>query len=227
MIQLNSITKQFGSNRAVKDVSFSAKRGDIIGFLGPNGAGKTTTMRMLLGLIKPTTGTITIDKLDPIYNRLQLLPTIGYLPENNPLYEDMRVSEYLSFIAQAKGIDSSEVGDITARVDLSDRIDSRISSLSRGYRQRVGLAAALIGDPEILVLDEPTSGLDPIEQEKIKSFIKTIAKKKIILFSTHILSEIEDVANRLVIINKGELVYDGKKPKKKGSVETLFKKLVG
>src|SRR3989338_3265627 len=186
MIQLNSITKQFGSNIAVKDVSFSAKHGDIIGFLGPNGAGKTTTMRMLLGLIKPTSGTITIDKLDPIYNRLQLLPTMGYLPENNPLYEDMRVSEYLSFIAQA-----------------------------------------LIGDPEILLLDEPTSGLDPIEQEKIKSCIKTIAKKKIILFSTHILSEVEDVANRLVIINKGELVYDDKKPKKKGSVETLFKKLVG
>ena len=127
MIQLNSITKQFGSNIAVKDVSFSAKHGDIIGFLGPNGAGKTTTMRMLLGLIKPTSGTITIDKLDPIYNRLQLLPTMGYLPENNPLYEDMRVSEYLSFIAQAKGIDSSEVGDIMAPGDFLDRKDFRLS----------------------------------------------------------------------------------------------------
>lgn len=226
MIQLSNVTKQFGINTAVQDVSFSAKRGDIIGFLGPNGAGKTTTMRMLLGLIKPTRGTITIDKLDPIYNRLQVLPTIGYLPENNPLYEDMKVSEYLSFIAQAKGADSTKISDIINRVDLSDRTHSRISTLSRGYRQRVGLAAALIGDPEILVLDEPTSGLDPIEQEKIKAFIKTIAKKKIILFSTHILSEVEDVANRLVIIHKGELVYDDKKPKKKGSVEKLFKKLV-
>ncbi|MDA1316989.1 MAG: ABC transporter ATP-binding protein [bacterium] len=231
MIQLSDITKQFGPPAggltAVKDVSFSAKKGDIIGFLGPNGAGKTTTMRMLMGLIKPTSGTITISNLDPIHNRLQLLPSIGYLPENNPLYEDMRVDEYLLFVGEVKGIASDEIDTITQQVDLTDRIHSHISSLSRGYRQRVGLAAALIGDPDILILDEPTSGLDPIEQEKIKLLIKKISKKKIVLFSTHILSEVEDVANRLIIINKGELVYDDKKPKRKGSVEALFKKLVG
>jgi len=226
MIQLSNVTKQFGTNTAVCDVSFSAKRGDIIGFLGPNGAGKTTTMRMLLGLIAPTSGTVAIHDLDPIANRLQVLPGIGYLPENNPLYEDMMVSEYLSFISQVKRAGKSADIDIIDRVDLSNHINSRISALSRGYRQRVGLAAALIGDPAILVLDEPTSGLDPIEQEKIKSLIKKIAKKKITLFSTHILSEVEDIANRLVIIHKGKLVYDGKKPKKKGSVEKLFKKLV-
>lgn len=224
MISVSSITKKYNAKTAVDSISFQAKEGDIIGFLGPNGAGKTTTMRLILGYLAPTKGKIKIDKYSPFEHRIEVLKKIGYLPENNPLYQEMRVQEYLQFIADVKGSsDFSEVGD---EVGLSDVFNSKIEELSRGYKQRVGLASALIGNPSILILDEPTSGLDPLEQEKIRILIKKIAKKKTILFSTHILSEVEDIANRLIIINKGALVYDGIKPKAKGGVEKLFKKLV-
>src|SRR3989339_66678 len=227
MIQLTNVTKQFGQTHAVDGISFQAKKGEIIGFLGPNGAGKTTTMRLILGLLKPTSGTITVQKLDPIRNRLDVLAQIGYLPENNPLYGEMKVSEYLGCIAEIKGLaEASHVQEVVKQVTIEDKLNSKIEELSRGYRQRVGLAAALLGDPAVLILDEPTSGLDPIEQDKIKKLIKTVAKKKIVIFSTHILSEVEDIANRLIIIDQGSIVYDGAKPARKGSVAKLFKKLV-
>ena len=227
MIAVTNIVKKFGQTHAVSDISFQAKKGDIIGFLGPNGAGKTTTMRLILGLLKPTSGSITIQKVDPIKQRLDVLPEIGYLPENNPLYGEMKVREYLDFVAQMKSIDNpSEIDEVIAQVSIDEKSESKIDELSRGYKQRVGLAAALLGDPSLLILDEPTSGLDPLEQDKIKALIKKVAKKKTVIFSTHILSEVEDIANRLIIINRGEMVYDGKKPARKGSVETLFKKLV-
>jgi len=227
MILVRSVVKTFGQTHAVNDVSFQAKKGEIIGFLGPNGAGKTTTMRLILGLLQPTSGSITVQKFDPIKQRLDVLPHIGYLPENNPLYGEMKVREYLNFVAQMKGVDdSSQIEKLTAQVSINDKSESKIDELSRGYRQRVGLAAALLGDPSVLILDEPTSGLDPLEQDKIKALIKKVAKKKMVIFSTHILSEVEDIANRLIIINRGEIVYDGKKPARKGSVEKLFKKLV-
>ncbi len=227
MIELKKVSKQFGEVQAVRDVSFGAKKGDIIGFLGPNGAGKTTTMRLIMGLIHPTSGTVEILKSNPITNRLQTLTHIGYLPENNPLYGEMQVQEYLSFVADLKNVNDKEiVAKIISSVDIEEKLTAKIEELSRGYRQRVGLAAALIGDPDILILDEPTSGLDPIEQEKIKKLIIKIATRKIIIFSTHILSEVEDVANRLIIIAKGTVVYDGEKPKRAGAVEKLFKKLV-
>lgn len=227
MISVTNVYKQFGQINVIDDISFQTKKGEIIGFLGPNGAGKTTTMRLILGLLKPTSGSITIQKFDPIFNRLNALPHIGYLPENNPLYGEMKVGEYLAFVAQMKGVsDGAQVNDVIEHVNIGDTINTKIEELSRGYRQRVGLAAALLGNPNILILDEPTSGLDPIEQDKIKKLIKNVAKKKIVIFSTHILSEVEDIANRLIIIHHGSIVYDGKKPARKGSVEKLFKKLV-
>jgi len=227
MISLKNVTKTFGETVAVNDISLVAQKGEIIGFLGPNGAGKTTTMRLILGFLKASKGTVQVNKHDPLVERMQILPSIGYLPENNPQYGEMKVLEYLHFIAAAKGVtDATSVERIIRQVDISEKTTAKIEELSRGYRQRVGLAAALIGNPSILILDEPTSGLDPIEQEKIKDLIKKSAKEKIIIFSTHVLSEVEDIATRLIIISRGVIVYDGDKPKRKGGVETLFKKLV-
>ncbi|PIV08974.1 multidrug ABC transporter ATP-binding protein [Candidatus Roizmanbacteria bacterium CG03_land_8_20_14_0_80_36_21] len=222
MISSRGVTKKFKDKIAVDNVSFQFKEGEIIGFVGPNGAGKTTTMRLFLGYLWPTTGQISIDGLNPISNRIEVLKKIGYLPENNPLYQEMRVKEYLQFIAEAK--EDQNFSKIISQVGLEEVLNSKIEELSRGFKQRVGLTAAIIGDPQILILDEPTSGLDPIEQDKIKKLIKGL--KKTIIFSTHILSEVEDVAGRIVIINQGKIVYDGKKPKGKGTVEKLFKRLI-
>jgi ABC-2 type transport system ATP-binding protein len=221
MIVLSSVSKLFGQKKAVEKISFKTKEGEIIGFLGPNGAGKTTTMRIILGYLKPTEGKIEVSGFDPIDNRIEVLKMVGYLPENNPLYYEMKVKEYLIFIAQAK--DEKSWQKIADEVGLTEVLSKKIEELSRGFKQRVGLAAALMGNPKYLILDEPTSGLDPIEQEKIRDLIKKLAKKKTIIFSTHILSEVEAVANRLIIINEGRIVYDGKKPKEKGAVEKLFK----
>ena len=223
MISLTSVTKRFGTITAVEELSLKAKKGEIIGFLGPNGAGKTTTMRLILGYLVPTSGKISINNLDPLKDRIQVLRITGYLPENNPLYQEMKVFEYLDFIAKVK--ETFIEAKIVNQVGLGEVMNSKIENLSRGFKQRVGLAAALIGNPEILILDEPTSGLDPLEQEKIRKLIKILAKSKTIIFSTHILSEVEDVATRLIIIDKGKIVYDGKKPKGNGGVVKLFKKL--
>lgn len=227
MINLDQVTKQYTSKTAVNDISFTAKKGEIIGFLGPNGAGKTTTMRIILGLIQPTYGAVTVNGHEPITDRLKVLSHIGYLPENNPLYPEMKVREYLQFMTEVKEVEDTEtVNKLAEDVNIVDVLDKKIEELSRGYRQRVGLAAALLGSPDILILDEPTSGLDPLEQDKIKDLIKKIAKEKTVIFSTHILSEVEDIANRLVIIKEGSLVYDGKKPAGRGEVERLFKNLM-
>lgn len=212
MISLSGVTKKFKNKTAVEKISFKAKPGEIIGFVGPNGAGKTTTMRLILGYLTSTQG------------KVEISGDIGYLAENNPQYADMRVLEYLQFIAEIKKV--TDFSEIVEQVGLKDVMTEKNENLSRGYKQRVGLAAALIGNPEILILDEPTSGLDPLEQEKIRTLIKKLARKKTIIFSTHILSEVEDVATRLIIINNGKIVYEGTKPKSKGSVEKLFKKLV-
>jgi ABC-2 type transport system ATP-binding protein len=224
MISLKNVTKRFKNKEAVNGIDLKAKEGEIIGFLGPNGAGKTTTMRMILGYLRPTSGEVSVNNLNPIDNRIEVLQNIGYLPENNPLYYDMKVQEYLQFISNVK--EATNYQKTADEVGLGDVMSTKIEELSRGYKQRVGLAAALLGNPAILILDEPTSGLDPLEQDKIRDLIKKIAKKKTIIFSTHILSEVEDVANRLVIIHHGKVVYDGAKPKARGGVEKLFKKLV-
>jgi ABC-2 type transport system ATP-binding protein len=224
MISLSKVGKFFGPSTAVRNISLKAGKGEVIGFLGPNGAGKTTTMRLILGYLTPSEGVIEVSGLNPIRNRTSLLKSIGYLPENNPLYSDMKVKEYLAFIGSVKNdVNIEKVRDL---VDLKEVWEKKIEVLSRGYKQRVGLAAALLGNPEILILDEPTSGLDPIEQDKIKTLIRKLAKDKTVLFSTHILSEVEAIATRLIIINHGQVVYDGKKPAGRGGVETLFKKVV-
>lgn len=224
MITLQSVTKTFGIKEAVTSLSFSVKEGEIVGFVGPNGAGKTTTMRLITGLLRPTSGTVRLFDCDPIEKRLSVLPRLGYLPENNPLPLDMTVEEYLTFIASVKH--EMHLGAIVRELNIDDVFGKKMEQLSRGYRQRVGLAAALCGKPDILLLDEPTSGLDPIEQDVIKDLIQKLAKRRSIIFSTHILSEIEDIATRVLIIDKGKLLFDGAKPKGKGSVETLFKKLI-
>lgn len=224
MISFLSVSKLFGEIHAINNMTFKTKEGEVIGFLGPNGAGKTTTMRLILGYLQPTSGKIFVFGKSPIDDKIDVLTKIGYLPENNPLYGEMIVREYLSFIAKIKKESSYEKA--VTEVGITEVLDKKIESLSRGYKQRVGLAAALLGNPSILILDEPTSGLDPIEQDKIKSLIKSLAKQKTIIFSTHILSEVEAVANRLIILNKGVIVYDGDRPRGKGEVEKLFKRLV-
>src|SRR3990167_107026 len=173
MIEVSSVSKKFKNKTAVDNITFTAKEGEIIGFLGPNGAGKTTTMRLILGYLAPTKGKISIDNLDPLEDRIEVLRQIGYLPENNPLYQEMRVSEYLQFIASVKNVD--DFLETVSHVGLGEVLNSKIEELSRGYKQRVGLSAALLGDPSILILDEPTSGLDPLEQEKIRNLIKKLA----------------------------------------------------
>lgn len=224
MISVDKITKKFKDKTALHNVTFEAKKGEIIGFLGPNGAGKTTTMRIILGYLTPTMGSVKINGLNPQEDRIKILSTVGYLPENNPLYPEMKVKEYLQFIASLKK--ETNVDDIVVAVALEEVMNTKIEELSRGYKQRVGLAAALCGNPDILILDEPTSGLDPIEQEKIRNLIKKLSKNKTIIFSTHILSEIEEVADKVIIIHRGNKVFDGFKPKKKGAVATLFKRTV-
>lgn len=224
MISVSHVAKSFKKNQVLHDITFEAKKGEIVGFLGPNGAGKTTTMRLILGYLTPSSGTIQINKLNPEKNRLAITKLIGYLPENNPLYPDMKVKEYLDFISQLKKEENIE--KIIKAVSLEDMQNMKIEELSRGYKQRVGLAAALCGSPQILLLDEPTSGLDPLEQETIRTLIKRLSKEKTIIFSTHILSEVEEIADKVVIIHKGKVVFDGQKPKEKGAVTKLFRKTV-
>jgi len=226
MVELTRISKVFNKYKAVDDISFQIHKGEIIGFLGPNGAGKTTTMRLILGYLQPTTGTITVNGKSPLSSRIDVLKHVGYLPENNPLYTDMKVKDYLHFIAEVKSVTDKAYMHIAKDVGLEEKLNNRIEELSRGYKQRVGLVAALIGNPSILILDEPTSGLDPIEQDNIKDLIKKVAADKIVIFSTHIMTEAEDIANRLIIINKGHIVYDGNKPKEKGGVELLFRDVI-
>lgn len=226
MIKLEKVTKFFGEKKALDNISFSIKTGEIIGLLGPNGAGKTTTMRLIVGYLKQTNGEVSVFGKNPIDDRIATLKNIGYLPENNPLYPEMRVREYLDFIKEIKNDSDDNLDRIIEEIGISDVMKNKIEELSRGYKQRVGLAAALLGEPKILILDEPTSGLDPLEQVKISKLIKSFAKKRTVILSTHILSEIEEMASRLLIINGGKLVYDGVKPKHKGDVDKLFRKLV-
>ena len=224
MITLHEASKYFGEKRAVHGVSFTIKTGEVVGFLGLNGAGKTTTMRLITGYYSPSSGMVTVDAHNPVTEHMAVSKKVGYLPENNPLYSDMKVREYLEFVREVKGHGS--ITEIIEDVGLVDMLDKKIEELSRGYKQRVGLAAALLGNPSILVLDEPTSGLDPVEQEKIRILIKKLAESKIVIFSTHILSEVADVATRLIIINGGKIDYDGYKPASLSAIEKLLKEKV-
>ncbi len=207
-IQLTSISKVYGTQKAVNNISFEANKGEIVGFLGPNGAGKSTTMKILTGFIQPNEGTVLVSGVDVIANPIDAQKNIGYLPEHNPLYIDMYVREYLQFQASIHQVEKSKVEAVIEKVRLTVEAHKKIHQLSKGYRQRVGLAAAILHDPEVLILDEPTTGLDPNQLVEIRELIKELGKDKTVLLSTHIMQEVEAVCDRVIIINKGELVID-------------------
>jgi len=209
-IEVNGITKSYGSQLAVNHVSFSIQTGEVVGFIGPNGAGKSTTMKIITGTLPPDSGSVTINELPALENLKEIRRLIGYLPEHNPLYLEMYVREYLQYVAGLYLIHGKIARDRIARViemtGLSPEMHKKIGILSKGFRQRVGLAQALIHDPEILILDEPTSGLDPNQLAEIRNLIAGIGKEKTVLLSTHILQEVEAICDRVIIINKGEIV---------------------
>ena len=213
MIRIENLTKYYGDFRAVDDISFTVNDGDILGFLGPNGAGKTTTLKMLTCFMPPSKGTIMYDEYDVHENSMEIRKKIGYLPENAPLYEYMEILEYLEYICDLRNIKGAKRKDrLDAMVDtcgLTKMIGKDIGDLSKGYRQRVGIAQAMIHEPDILILDEPTIGLDPNQIVEIRNLIKTVGKEKTVMLSTHILSEVEAACNRVVIISSGEIVADG------------------
>lgn len=209
MIEVSHLSRQFGTFRAVDDVSFSIPTGQIVALLGPNGAGKTTTMRMICGFLGATSGSVKIDGKDITEDPVQAKSKIGYMPESAPLYSDMIVEDYLNYVAQMQNVDAAQkVPALCQTCGLKEVMHKNISELSRGYRQRVGLAHALMNDPEILVLDEPTSGLDPNQIEDVRSLIKEIGKTRTVIISTHILGEVETLCPRVIIISKGKLVAD-------------------
>ncbi|HKX27981.1 MAG TPA: ABC transporter ATP-binding protein [Blastocatellia bacterium] len=209
MIEVEHLTKSYGQARAVSDISFKVEKGEILGFLGPNGAGKTTTMRILTGYLPATSGTARVGGFDVFQQSLEVRRRIGYLPETPPLYPEMTVENYLAFVARIKGVAS---GNISKRVDeamkmtsLSDRRSELIKRLSRGYKQRVGIAQAVVHNPDVVILDEPTVGLDPNQIKEVRNLIKNLAGEHTIILSTHILPEVEMTCSRVVIINKGKI----------------------
>ena len=229
-LEIKKISKKYGDQDALIDVSFSLKKGDIVGFLGPNGAGKTTLMKIITSIIKPDSGDITINGYDTQKNEISTKRQIGYLAENNPLYKDMLVTEYLDFIASLYEIKNKKdkVKEIIKKTGLEGEIKKKIEELSKGYKQRVGIAAALVHDPNVLILDEPTTGLDPNQLIEIRKLIQEIGQEKIVLLSTHILQEIPKICNHIIIINKGRIVENTKMQniiKKSHNLEDHFQKL--
>jgi ABC-2 type transport system ATP-binding protein len=210
MIEVEHLTKDYGPHRAIDNISFSVEKGEIMGFLGPNGAGKTTMMRILTCFFPPTMGRALVAGYDCFEDSLSVRKRIGYLPEKVPLYEDMKVCDYLAFTAGIKGVPAKEIRQKVAQVTddfgLNEYSNRAISALSRGYRQRVGLAQAVVNDPDVLILDEPTVGLDPKQIKEIRKIIKELAGKRTVILSTHILPEVSLLCARVIIINKGKLV---------------------
>ena len=232
MIEVKEITKAYGEIQAVRGISFNVAKGEILGFLGPNGAGKTTTMRMLVGALPPTTGTAIVAGYDILENPMEVKQRIGYLPETPPLYTDLTVSAYLKFVAQIKGVPSGErkdrIGWALERCDLTDVSHRMIANLSKGYRQRVGLAQAILNRPDVLVLDEPTVGLDPRQIREIRELIQELSKEHTIILSTHILPEVTMICNRAVIIDKGRIRLEGtiQELTRQRSLEEVFVDLI-
>ncbi len=210
-IVISNLTKSYGSQKAIDNISFQVNNNEIVGFLGPNGAGKSTTMKILTGYLEADSGTAIINGINVNTNSIEAKKQIGYLPESNPLYYEMYVKEYLEFIAGlhkiSKGI-TSRINEVIDLTGLRPESKKKIGQLSKGYKQRVGLAAALIHDPEVLILDEPTSGLDPNQIIEIRELIRELGKNKTVLFSSHILQEVESICQRVIIINKGIVVAD-------------------
>jgi ABC-2 type transport system ATP-binding protein len=231
-IEVSQLTRMYGEQKAVDDISFRLNKGEIVGFLGPNGAGKSTTMKIITGYIKPDSGTAVVGGINVQQDPIAAKKKIGYLPEANPLYYDMYVHEYLDFIADVHRVPhrKEKINSIINTVGLSPERKKRTGQLSKGYKQRVGLAAALVHDPEVLVLDEPTTGLDPNQIIEIRELIRQLGKDKTVLFSTHILQEVEALCDRVIIINKGKLVADSSLRELKSlaaqdSLEEIFRTL--
>lgn len=212
-IVVENLTKKYGAQRAVDNISFRVKTGEILGFLGPNGAGKTTTMKAIVTYLTPNEGDIHVGNFSIHQNPDEIKKLIGYLPENNPLYSDMPVIDYLKFVAELQGIEKAKIRDKILEMiticGLEGEKHKKIGELSKGYKQRVGLAQALIHDPQVLILDEPTSGLDPNQIVEIRELIKKIGREKTVILSSHILAEVEATCDRILIINKGKIVADG------------------
>ncbi len=210
IIELANVSKSYNEIKAVENLSFKLKKGEILGFLGPNGAGKTTAMKMITGYMPPDTGTIKVRNEEITKDPVKARISIGYLPENNPLYLDMTVAEYLNFIAEMRGIENREkaIDSALAKCGIKNVSHRIINHLSKGYKQRVGLAQAIIHDPEILILDEPVNGLDPKQITEIRNLIKELGKEKTVILCSHILSEVEAVADRVLIINNGKIAAD-------------------
>ncbi|MCK0161784.1 gliding motility-associated ABC transporter ATP-binding subunit GldA [Allomuricauda sp. F6463D] len=209
-ITVQNITKTFGTQKALDNVSFTINKGEVVGFLGPNGAGKSTMMRILTTYYQADSGNASVNEFDVLNAANDVQRSIGYLPEHNPLYLEMYVKEYLAFNADVYKVDKSKINDVIEQTGLTPEAHKKIGLLSKGYRQRVGLAAALLHNPDVLILDEPTTGLDPNQLIEIRKLIREIGKEKTILLSTHIMKEVEAVCDRVIIINKGKLVADKK-----------------
>jgi len=221
-IEVLSVSKSYETQLALNEISFSATKGEIIGFLGPNGAGKSTMMKILTGYISPTKGTVFVSGIDVVKNPIAAKAKIGYLPEQNPLYQEMYVREYLQFQASIFKVSKETIATVVEDVGLIPEVHKKISQLSKGYQQRVGLAAALIHNPDVLILDEPTTGLDPNQLQEIRTLLKKLGKEKTILFSTHIMQEVEAVCDRVIIIKKGELLVDTSIEELKDSNEQII-----
>ena len=223
MIRLDNVVKDYGSLRAVDHLNFDINDGEILGFLGPNGAGKSTTLKMITCFLEPTEGNIIVDNYNVIDHSIEVRKMIGYLPEQNPLYDEMIVYDYLKFIANIRGIPEKHfkkrLDAVIEQTGLHGVISKPIHTLSKGYRQRTGLAQAIIHDPKILILDEPTNGLDPNQIVEIRELIKELGKEKTLIISSHILQEVQAVCERIVIINKGKLVADGSKEELQSGIE--------
>lgn len=234
MIEIKNLTKKINHNIILDKISFSVKKGEVLGFLGPNGAGKTTTMKIITSFWQPTSGSVIVDGLDTVKDSLKTRAKIGYLPEHVPLYDDMLVLEYLKFAADIRGIKKHEIKkrikEVIGLCGLKQVIYKSIDELSKGYRQRVGLAQAIMHNPDVLILDEPTTGLDPNQIVEIRNLIKKIGKEKTIIFSTHILSEVSATCDRVIIINKGKIISKGSPEelvKKAGTSEIIYVKIKG
>ena len=213
MIEVKELVKTYGSNRAVDGITFTVRRGDILGFLGPNGAGKSTTMKMITGFLRPDAGTVTVDGLDVATDPVAVKRKLGYLPENAPAYPEMTVGEFLGFIAEVRGFRTvaarrAQVNRAVALTHLSSVRHQTIETLSKGFKQRVGFAQALLHDPPVLVLDEPTDGLDPNQKNEVRALIRAMAGAKAVILSTHILEEVDALCTRVIIISRGRIVAD-------------------
>lgn len=230
-IIVDSLTKLYGTQKAVDNISFSLKKGEIVGFLGPNGAGKSTTMKMITTYLPPTSGTASVCGFDVQQQAMEVRKRVGYLPESNPLYFDMYVREYLEFSAgihQLGKSAKSRIDDMISLTGLNKEVHKHIGALSKGYKQRVGLAQAMLHNPEVLILDEPTSGLDPNQIVEIRELITNIGKEKTVLLSTHIMQEVEAMCSRIIIISSGKVVADGSIEKIRAnhdSLEDVFRSL--